>query len=200
MLAQLKRKKIPQTTSSLKPNLGKKTIKEATQFIQDIITDTEVWNPDEMAENQRLLDATQSGDKDAIKKAKLLILELLSQYGIDVEGYTLEQAAEEIYAYNWGLDILEGYYWDPEVDEIRINSPSQIFIQRKGKNEKLNVRLKDEEHVKKILSRLFIHDRGVALTSSTPVVESMRVDGTRITATCPPATKNCTWSKKARHL
>jgi pilus assembly protein CpaF len=192
MLAQLKRKKIPQTTSSLKPNLGKKTIKEATQFIQDIITDTEVWNPDEMAENQRLLDATQSGDKDAIKKAKLLILELLSQYGIDVEGYTLEQAAEEIYAYNWGLDILEGYYWDPEVDEIRINSPSQIFIQRKGKNEKLNVRLKDEEHVKKILSRLFIHDRGVALTSSTPVVESMRVDGTRITATCPPATKNCT--------
>lgn len=142
--------------------------------------------------NQKLFDATQSGDKEAIRQVKAIIEGLLQKYNIEVEGYTLEAAADNIYAYNWGLDVLEKYYWDPHVDEIRINSPTQIFIQRRGRNEKINVRLKDEEHVKKILSRLFIHDRGVALTSSTPVVESMRLDGTRVTATCPPATRNCT--------
>jgi len=145
-----------------------------------------------MAKNQRMFDAAQSGDKEAINTAKIMIEELLREYAIEVEGYTLEQAAKEIYAYNWGLDILEEYYWDPEIDEIRVNSPTQIFIQRKGKNEKINASLKDEEHVKKILSRLFIHDRVKALTRSSPVIESMRVDGTRITATCPPATNCCT--------
>jgi pilus assembly protein CpaF len=196
---QLKRDKTPKPqivtqlpNKHLKTDLGEKNIEEATRFIQDIITDPKVWNPDQMAENQRLFDATQSGNWEATKIAKEKIEMLLKEYRIKVEGYTTEQAAQKIYATNWGLDVLEEYYWDSQVDEIRINSPTQIFIQRRGKNEKVNISLKDEEHVKNILSRLFIHDRGVALTSSTPVVESMRLDGTRVTATCPPATKNCT--------
>jgi pilus assembly protein CpaF len=64
---------------------------------------------------------------------------------------------------------------------------------RKIKNEKLDgVLFRDDEHVKMIITRITMHDQGVTLNKSYPTIESMRRDGTRITATCPPVTKNTT--------
>lgn len=175
-----------------KTKIGRKSLFEATKFIQEIITDSAVWGPDVTASRQQLLENAQAGDQTAIAKGKDMVMELLTDYGVEVEDHSIREAAEKIFAYAWGLDVLEQYYWDPEVDEIRVNSPTSIFIQRRGRNEKVDTRFRDEEHVKKIASRLFIHDRGVALTASTPVVESIRADGTRVTATCPPATRDWT--------
>ncbi|MBO8160680.1 MAG: CpaF family protein [Thermosipho sp. (in: Bacteria)] len=173
--------------------IGKRHLFEATKFVQDIITDPDAFGQDIAAEHQQILDAAQAGDVRAIKITQKIIANILSNYGVEVDGYTMEELAYNIYSYAWGLDVIEDYYWDDEIDEIRVNSPKDVFVQRRGKNERVNVQFKDEEHVKKILSRLFIHDRGVSLTSSTPVVESIRLDGTRVTATCPPATSSHTF-------
>ncbi|MHB1127556.1 MAG: ATPase, T2SS/T4P/T4SS family [Bacillota bacterium] len=175
-----------------KLQIGKKTLFQATKFIQDIITDTNVWDIDTASQHSKLLEEAQAGNREAIEAAKKLVLRILQGYQVEPEGYSLEEAAYGIYSYAWGLDVLEDLYWDPEVDEIRVNSPTSVFIQRRGKNQKTEVRFKDEEHIRKILSRLFVHDRGIGLNAATPVVESMRRDGTRVTATCPPATSNAT--------
>lgn len=172
--------------------IGEKELKEATKFIQEIITDSQVWGKEVVTKRQELLENTQAGDFEAKEITIQTIQEILDMYGVIVKEYSIDEAARKIYSYAWGLDVIEGLYHDPTIDEIRVNSPEQVFIQQKGKNKKTDIKFKDEEHVKKILSRLFVHDRGVALTTSTPVVESIRQDGTRITATCPPATKNCT--------
>lgn len=142
----------------------------------------------------------QAGSREAIAKVKEIITEILGYYGVEVEDHTREESVEKIYSYAWGLDILEEFYNDEEIDEIRVNSPGQVFIQRRGKNERINIKFKDEEHIRKIVSRLFVHDRGVALTSSTPVVESVRLDGVRVTATCPPATSSCTFVLRKKNF
>lgn len=180
--------------------IGKKHIFKATQFVQEIITDSEVFALDVVTERQKILEMAQAGDRKAITKVKEIITEILDCYGVEVEGYKREEAVEEIYSYAWGLDVLEEFYKNKEVDEIRVNSPDQVFIQRRGKNERTNIKFKDEEHIKKIASRLFVHDRGVALTSSTPVVESVRLDGVRVTATCPPATTSCTFVLRKKNF
>jgi len=172
--------------------IGEKSLQDATKFVQEIITDANVWGLKSVQERQKLLEETQAGSVEAIIKTKEIIENILTKYQVTVKDYNFKELAEEIYSYAWGLDVIEKLYRDPSIDEIRINSPKQVFVQRKGKNEKTDLEFKDEEHVKKILGRLFVHDRGVALTSSTPIVESIRYDGTRITATCPPATKNST--------
>jgi pilus assembly protein CpaF len=183
-----------------KVKIGKKHIYEATQFVQEIITDAETYGYDTVNERQKLLEMAQAGDKSATAKVKTIIAEILDCYSVNVEGYTKEEAVAEIFSYAWGLDILEDFYNDEEIDEIRVNSPDQVFIQRRGKNERTKVKFKDEEHVKKIASRLFVHDRGVALTSSTPVVESVRLDGVRVTATYPPATTCCTFVLRKKNF
>ncbi|OIQ08720.1 type IV secretion system protein VirB11 [Moorella thermoacetica] len=171
--------------------LGKRTLQEATKFVQDIITNSEVWG-EEAFRHKEILEDAQAGLPGAIEKARELIKEILDKYQVEVEGMTREQLAREIFSYAWGLDVLEEAYYDPEVDEIRVNGPSAVFIQKRGKNVKTGIKFKDAEHVKKIIARLLFHDRGVALTASTPIVESIRKDGTRLTATCPPVTREWT--------
>ncbi|PRR71935.1 CpaF family protein [Neomoorella humiferrea] len=171
--------------------LGKRTLKEATKFVQDVITNSEVWG-EEAFRHKEILEDAQAGLPGAIEKARKLIQEILEKYQVEVEGMTREQLAREIFSYAWGLDVLEPVYYDPEVDEIRVNGPSAVFIQKRGKNLKTGIKFKDTEHVKKIIARLLFHDRGVALTASTPIVESIRKDGTRLTATCPPVTREWT--------
>ncbi|MHB1418672.1 MAG: ATPase, T2SS/T4P/T4SS family [Bacillota bacterium] len=181
-----------QNSPEQKPIIGKKNLFQATKFIQDIITDINVWDLDTASRHSNLLEEAQAGNREAVEATQNLVMNILQDYHVEVEGYSSKDAAYEIYSYAWGLDVLEDLYWNPEIDEIRVNSPTSVFVQRRGKNQKVNLRFKDEEHIKKILSRLFVHDRGVGLNAATPVVESMRRDGTRVTATCPPATSNAT--------
>lgn len=165
---------------------------EATRFIQDIILDKETWDEERLKLHQQIRDDANAGMPYAASRAQEIITEILREYGVKVDGMALKFAGYEIYKYIWGLDILEELYNDPGIDEIRVNRPDKIFVQRRGRNEKVDVTFKDEEHVKKIIGRLFFHDRGVALSGSTPVVESIRKDGTRVTATCPPVSSSWT--------
>jgi len=183
---EAKSQKKAKTTNKTK--IGSTSLFDATAFVQGIITDEKAYGHDIASERQQILDLAQAGDIAAINKTKEIIAEILKQYKVDVGGYTSGKLVEEIFSYAWGLDVLEELYWDDEIDEIRVNSPESVYVQRKGKNEKVNIKFKDEHHVRKILSRLFIHDRGVSLDASNPVIESIRLDGIRVTATCPPAT------------
>jgi len=174
--------------------IGSKSLHEATKIVQDTVTDQEVWGEEKAKENKQILEDAQAGIPVAVKKAELLIRETLEKLKVQVPDMTLEQAAYEIYKYAWGLDAIEDLYRNPTVDEIRVNGPEHVFIQRKGKNERTVVKFKGgEERIRKIVSRIIMHDRGIALTSSTPELESVRKDGSRLTATCPPASRKWTF-------
>lgn len=95
--------------------------------------------------------------------------------------------AYEVYKKLWGLSSLEEIYTDPEIDEIRVNTYREVYIQRRGKNEKTDIKLQGDDEVISLINRLHIRDRVMA-TSSTPYVESILKDGSRLTATLPPLT------------
>lgn len=173
-------------------NVGVRSFADICRFVQEIVTDPFAWGEDGAAAHRSLLERAQAGDPAAVQKAEELVAEILRRYGAGVEGMDTETAAHRIYAVSWGLDVLEDLYRDPEVDEIQVNRYNQVFVVRRGKNERCACSFENEEHVKRVIARLLLHDRGVALTSSTPAVESVRLDGTRITATCPDETPYCT--------
>lgn len=172
--------------------VGPRPLPQLTRFVQDIVVDPTVWGPDGVTAHQQIIASAVSGAPDAVRQAIELVKMILERYGAEAVDMSLETAADRIYGYLWGLDVLEDLYRDPEIDEIRVNAPDRVFVQRRGRNERTDVRFKDTEHVRKLLARLFAHDRGVALTASTPLVESVRADGTRVTATCPPVSAEWT--------
>jgi len=90
-----------------------------------------------------------------------------------------------VYRRNWGLGILEDVYLDPEVDELQVNRDDLLFVVRRGCPERLPFSLAPGEG--EILARrLIMHDTGISLSESTPTAKTVRLDGTRVTAVCPP--------------
>lgn len=127
-----------------------------------------------------------SGAKD---KAINIISQILHNNKITVEGHDTDTAASEIYRMAWGLGVVEELYRDPSIDEIRINDYNKIFVSKRGKNKRADVSFEDAEEAKRVISRLYSHDVGVSLTETTPVVESVRQDGSRLTALGRPVTE-----------
>lgn len=158
---------------------------QATSIIQSLIADPKSDLGMEQEELERLLWEVKAGKKGSCEKILRVVVNLMERYGINVEGMTHEEAAWEIYKYLWGLDILEELYNMPGVDELRVNDPDHIYFQDRGKNRRAKIRLKDSEHISKLISRMLEHDR-VSLDESSPGVESRRLDGARLTALCEP--------------
>lgn len=163
--------------------VGEVPLERAIALVQEAITN--VSDPAQSQAWDEAIAAAQAARPGARETIVRMVMGLLRERGASVEGMSLEEAAEAIFRRLWGLDVLQDAYDDPTVDEIRVNSPTHVFVQRKGKNERLDVRFQDDEHVLNVIQRLLIHDR-VSVSRQNPRVESMLQDGTRVTATIPP--------------
>ncbi|MGD0620953.1 MAG: ATPase, T2SS/T4P/T4SS family [Thermacetogeniaceae bacterium] len=173
--------------------VGVVDLKQATSIIQKIIQEPQALGEERATQNKQVLEDAMAGAPGMDQKSQEIIAGLLDENGVEVEGMETRQVAYKIYKYAWGLGPIEEAYNDLDVNEIRINAPKDIYVLRKIKNERLNgVSFHDDEHIRKIVTRITMHDQGIALNKSCPTIESMRRDGTRITATCPPVTKNTT--------
>lgn len=172
--------------------VGLVTVKEATAFIQRIVQNPDKLGLERAKENKQLIERALEGTIEDIPKVKQLIRDIIDEYGIEITDMPLNDAIEDMYAYMWGLGPLEDVYHDPETNEIQVNGYDQVYRIRKLKTEQLDIRFRDDEHIRNIIQRIVMHDRGVSLNESHPMIESMRRDGTRITATCKPVSENTT--------
>lgn len=174
----------------------KRTIKETMEYVQRKmfeIDDLESEDIQSQKESrQQLLRNAMAGDKKAYLDVKDMILKYLQKGNIEVQGYTPKEAAEYIYSHIWGLGVVEKYYRDDSVDEIRVNGPNNIYIVRRGKSYKVPEKFESSSSVEQVIKRMIIEDVGLALDRSSPRAESVRKDGSRLTATCYPVSK--TWT------
>lgn len=175
--------------SSSEP-LGPVSLQRALEVVQETLSDalpldqSQAWD--------QAINGAQAMDMDAREKLVGLVETLLTERQATVEGHdTNREAAQAIFRKLWGLDAIQDAFDDPTVDEIRVNSPDAIYVQRRGKNERLNVTFQDEQTLIETIRRLLIHDR-VSLNRQTPRVESMLRDGSRITATIAPFSTSAT--------
>ncbi len=89
------------------------------------------------------------------------------------------------------LDEIAGYgplqvlLDDPDINDILINGPKAIFVERHGILEKTNVRFIDNRHVMRVIRRM-ISPLGRRIDESSPLVDGRLPDGSRINAIVPP--------------
>jgi pilus assembly protein CpaF len=93
----------------------------------------------------------------------------------------LEQITDEIV----GLGPLEPLLRDESVNEVMVNGPRQVYIERSGKIELTNVVFQNDEHVMRIIDRI-ISPLGRRVDESSPMVDARLVDGSRVNAIIPP--------------
>jgi pilus assembly protein CpaF len=85
----------------------------------------------------------------------------------------------------FGLGPLEPLLADPEVCDILVNSPKQVYIERRGKLELTNVEFKDDEHLMRVIERI-VSTVGRRIDESSPMVDARLQDGSRVNAIIPP--------------
>ncbi|MCG7309977.1 CpaF family protein [Brachybacterium sp. ACRRE] len=106
-----------------------------------------------------------------------------------------ETVVAEVAARIGGFGPLQEFLDDPEVEEIWVNSPSEIFCARSGRSELTPVVLTDDE-VRGIVERMLVSS-GRRLDLSSPFVDALMPDGSRLHVLIPPISRRH-WSVNIR--
>lgn len=162
-------------------------LEKAMNYIQEKFLNSETLSMDH---RQRLQSFAMAGDKESRSVVKEEIKTIINENRIKVSGYTKDELVEIVFADRYGLKALQKYYEDPMVDEIRVNSPNNIRIVKRGIPFKIEEKLKSDEEIENIIKRMIMEDIGVSLNKSNPTIESVLRDGSRLTATCFPVSKS----------
>jgi pilus assembly protein CpaF len=91
----------------------------------------------------------------------------------------------ELYDEVTGLGPLETLLKDETVNDILVNGPQQIFVERAGKLELTDVTFKDERHLLRIIDKI-VSAVGRRVDESNPYVDARLKDGSRFNAMVPP--------------
>lgn len=84
-----------------------------------------------------------------------------------------------------GLGPIEPLLHDPEITEIMVNAPGEVFIERQGVIEAVPVGFRDQEQIRNVIDRI-VAPLGRRVDESTPFVDARLPDGSRLNAIIPP--------------
>ena len=84
-----------------------------------------------------------------------------------------------------GLGPLEPLLQDDTITEVMVNGPRQIYIERKGKIERVDAAFLSDEHVLRIIDRI-VTPLGRRIDMASPRVDARLPDGSRVNAIIPP--------------
>lgn len=74
---------------------------------------------------------------------------------------------------------------DPTINEIMVNGPNRVWIERDGKLQLTGITFRDNDHVMHVIERI-VSPLGRRIDESSPMVDARLPDGSRINATIPP--------------
>lgn len=78
---------------------------------------------------------------------------------------------------------------DPDVSEVMVNGPNQVYVERNGKVELTQVQFRDDEHVMSVIDKI-VAPIGRRIDESSPMVDARLPDGSRVNAIIPPLALN----------
>ncbi len=119
------------------------------------------------------------------EEIKQIIGELLETNGIPLSRNDKLKLIAEITSEVLGLGPLDALIRDDTISDILVNSPSQVYIERKGKLELADCQFRDDEHLLQIIDRI-VSQVGRRVDASSPLVDARLQDGSRVNAIIPP--------------
>jgi pilus assembly protein CpaF len=118
------------------------------------------------------------------RRAVLHLDSLLAQRGIAAE-QDPTQLARFVLDETLGLGALEPLLGDDSITEVMINGPQQVFVERRGRVERVPLYFSSEEALRGIVERI-IAPLGRRLDEASPMVDARLPDGSRVNVVIPP--------------
>src|SRR5918912_146830 len=96
-----------------------------------------------------------------------------------------ERLIDEVLDETFGFGPLEVLLKDPTISDILVNGPHKIYVERRGKLEKTDVKFRDNEHLMQIIARI-VSKVGRRVDETSPMGDARLPDGSRVNAIIPP--------------
>lgn len=109
----------------------------------------------------------------------------LAEMGVVLNKDERSTLHQELYDEVTGLGPLEPLLRDDTVNDILVNGPHQVFVERAGKLELSSVEFKNEKHLMRVIDKI-VSAVGRRVDESNPYVDARLMDGSRFNAMVPP--------------
>ena len=96
-----------------------------------------------------------------------------------------ERLVQEIADDTLGHGPIEPLLQDDTVQEVMVNGPSDVWVERGGRLQQTSVRFSDEHHLRRIINKI-VAQVGRRVDESSPLVDARLPDGSRVNAVLPP--------------
>ncbi len=116
---------------------------------------------------------------------KAVVENLITAEGIPLTRAERERLVLEIQHETLGLGPLEPLLQDPEIADILVNGPSQVYIEKQGKLQRTQIAFKDDDHLMTVIERI-VSKVGRRVDESSPLVDARLPDGSRVNVIIPP--------------
>lgn len=137
---------------------------------------------------QRELDETAPGSPAEYQAA---VRKFISKFYSEVQDqypltkYELTQVFSEVQDDIIGFGPIQPLLADPEISEIMVYGPEQVYIERNGKLEDTQIRFKDSDHLMRIITRI-LSPLGRRVDQETLMADARLPDGSRVNIAIPP--------------
>jgi pilus assembly protein CpaF len=96
-----------------------------------------------------------------------------------------EEVVERIIRDSVGLGPLEVLLADPAVEEVMVNGPGCVYVERRGRLEATEVAFESEEELRNTIERI-LAPLGRRVDELSPMVDARLADGSRVNVVIPP--------------
>jgi len=96
-----------------------------------------------------------------------------------------ERLVEALFDEVVGLGPLETLLRDPDITEVMVNRPEQIFVERRGRIELTTLAFEDEDSLRRVIDRI-VSSIGRRVDESEPMCDARLKDGSRVNVVIPP--------------
>jgi len=93
----------------------------------------------------------------------------------------LEQVMNDLLGFGPIQDLLD----DPEISEIMVNGPKNIYVERRGQLSRVDAAFDNDEHVLRLIERI-VQPLGRHVDADSPTVDARLPDGSRVNAVVSP--------------
>ena len=138
-----------------------------------------------LLDNLNLAALETATESDLSAEINAIAQESLEDMGIVLNREERQTLNQDLYFEVTGLEPLETLLKDETVNDILVNGPQQIFVERSGKLELTDVTFKDEKHLLRIIDKI-VSAVGRRVDESNPYVDARLQDGSRFNAMVPP--------------
>jgi pilus assembly protein CpaF len=114
-----------------------------------------------------------------------LVSTLISESGTPLSLSEREAIVGDVLDEVFGFGPLEPLLRDSTVSDILVNTFNHVFVERRGKLERVPAAFQDDQHLLRVIDRI-VSGVGRRIDDSSPMVDARLPDGSRVNAVIPP--------------